>query len=406
MNKPIVMVSSYPPRLCGIATFCEEAREFIEKANPDRQVYVVSHTDGEGPGVFPVIDMTRKDWYQAAAEKILSLDPYVVHIEHEYGLYNYFDQDKVSDNNDGFLKLLDLLKDVPTVIEPHTVHGRLMPKEEKFIKQITKKGTIVFFKCNYQKWRLEWIFTSRNWRMPKNIMIIPHGARPDKRFSMEEIEAIKKDLGMPFLQGKHIVGLVGWVQNNKRWDIVSNMWEEVHDKIKAVTGEDWYLLAAGDMRDPYHKKDYDHYIAQIQILAEKNIAHYFKFIPRGDLYYKVMAICDFIVLPSIDETQSGTLARIISLNKPYITSAPLEGLTSQTLESGGGLLFTTKEMLKKKMLRLALDEGLRWHFGYHLYNYLRKVVSWEVVAHQYNQAYELADKAKHEKYKIDFPNEF
>ncbi len=35
-NKPIAMIRSYPPRLCGIGTFCEEAREFIQKANPDR----------------------------------------------------------------------------------------------------------------------------------------------------------------------------------------------------------------------------------------------------------------------------------------------------------------------------------------------------------------------------------
>ncbi|MFW6181115.1 MAG: hypothetical protein ACOC8N_05145 [Spirochaetota bacterium] len=49
-----------------------------------------------------------------------------------------------------------------------------------------------------------------------------------------------------------------------------------------------------------------------------------------------MAICDFIVLPSTDETQSGTLARIIALNKPFITTAPVEGLTAQTLESEGG----------------------------------------------------------------------
>ncbi|MFW6115293.1 MAG: hypothetical protein ACOC6E_03245 [Thermodesulfobacteriota bacterium] len=55
-----------------------------------------------------------------------------------------------------------------------------------------------------------------------------------------------------------------------------------------------------------------------------------------------MGVCDFIVLPSTDETQSGTLARIIALNKPYITIAPMEGLTAQTLESEGGLLFTTK----------------------------------------------------------------
>jgi len=73
----------------------------------------------------------------------------------------------------------------------------------------------------------------------------------------------------------------------------------------------------------------------------------------------MMGVCDFIVLPSTDETQSSTLTRIIALNKPYITTAPMEGLTAQTLESGGGLLlFTTKDMLKEQVIRLACDERL------------------------------------------------
>jgi 1,2-diacylglycerol 3-alpha-glucosyltransferase len=58
---PIVMISSYPPRLCGIGTFCEEAREFIIKANPNRTVHVISHTDGEGENVHPLIDMRLRD---------------------------------------------------------------------------------------------------------------------------------------------------------------------------------------------------------------------------------------------------------------------------------------------------------------------------------------------------------
>jgi hypothetical protein len=47
------MISSYRPRLCGIATFCEEAREFIAKANPGRPVLVISHQDGEGGESIP-----------------------------------------------------------------------------------------------------------------------------------------------------------------------------------------------------------------------------------------------------------------------------------------------------------------------------------------------------------------
>jgi glycosyltransferase involved in cell wall biosynthesis len=104
----------------------------------------------------------------------------------------------------------------------------------------------------------------------------------------------------------------------------------------------------------------------------------------------MMALCDFIVLPSTDETQSGTLARIIALNKPYITTAPMEGLTAQTLESEGGLLFTTREMLRTKVIKLATDERLRLELGENLRRYLDHVVCWEVVSRQYNDAYKLA----------------
>jgi len=117
-------------------------------------------------------------------------------------------------------------------------------------------------------------------------------------------------------------------------------------------------------------------------------------------------VCDFIVLPSLDETQSGTLARIIALNKPYITSSPMEGLTSQTLESDGGLLFTTKQMLKEKTIRLACSEQLRMKFGDNLKRYLDNVVSWDVVAEQYNEAYALARTAKKTGVKPELPMEF
>lgn len=119
-----------------------------------------------------------------------------------------------------------------------------------------------------------------------------------------------------------------------------------------------------------------------------------------------MAICDFIILPTVDETQSGTLARIIALNKPYVTTAPMEGLTAQTLESGGGLLFTTKKMLKEKVIQLACDENLRMKLGENLKQYLDNVVSWEIIAEQYNDAYELARDAKKTGQKVNLELEF
>ena len=139
-SSPIVMISSYPPRLCGIGTFTEEAREFIQKANPDREVLVISHTDGRGEGVFPIIDMSRHDWWKPVAEKVKDLNPYTVHLEHEYGLYEYRDPRSQGDGNEGFLSLLDAIDDYATVVEPHTIHGRLTDFEANFIYEMCQRA--------------------------------------------------------------------------------------------------------------------------------------------------------------------------------------------------------------------------------------------------------------------------
>jgi len=405
-DKPILMVSSWPPRKCGIATFAEEALEFIRKRDPGRPTYVICHTDGRGDNVFPIIDTSSDNWYQPVADKIRELDPYAVHIQHEYGLYNYVDEEGRSDLNAGFLKLLAQIRDCPTVLEPHTVHGRMKDHEARFVRETAELVNVLLLKCHYQKWRLDWTFSREGWRRPRNIMIVPHGARPDRRFAIDQVEPLKERLGLGKLAGKHLIGLVGWIQANKRWDIVTDMWDELHREILDQTGQDWVLLGAGDIRDPNDREEFEKYVSSVRLLEEKGIAHFYRFTPRGELYYQVMGICDFIVLPTVDETQSGTLARIIALNKPYVTTAPLEGLTAQTIESGGGLLFTNREMLREHILRLAADEGLRWQLGHKLYRYLLDVVSWEVVAGQYYEAYRAANAEAHEGVPIDIPPEF
>jgi len=406
--KPIVLISSYYPRLCGIATFCEEAREFIKKANPERDVLVISHTDGSGEGVHPIIDTSNRFWWKPVAKEIRKLSPYVVHIQHEYGLYEHVDNRGIGDKNQGFIEFLGSINEYPIVVELHTVHGRLKEFEENFIYQLCEDADVVLFKSDYQKWRLNWTFTQIGWKMPKNIMIVPHGAREDVKWSEKDIPKLKESLGLnkfKYLSNK-LVGLVGWIQSNKRWDILTSMWEEIIKEIKIKNGEDWDLLAAGFMRDEAHIGDYNNYKKSLEILEKKGIAHYYEFIPRGETYYKVMAICNFIVLPTVDETQSGTLARIIALNKPYITTAPLEGLTAQTLESNGGLLFTNKQMLKEKVIRLACDKDLRKELSENLKKYLKEVVSWKIIAKKYKSAYKYARLKKIQGREIDFPPDF
>lgn len=404
---PIVMISSYTPRQCGIATFTEEAREFVSKQFPGRAVCVICHTDGEGNDVFPIIDIQCRTWWKPVVEKINELQPYAVHLEHEYGLYEYCDGRGRGDCNAGFLDLLDAISDWPTVIELHTVHGRLRDCEAEFLYDVAERADVMLFKCNYQKWRLEWNFVSRGWKVPQNIMIVPHGARADRYWPPESIPSLREELGLDKIGlSEHLVGLVGWIQSNKRWDILIGIWEQITDEIKRRTGENWDLLAAGTWRDPNHLPEYHKYKDQIELLEKQGKAHYFEFEPRGEIYYKVMAVCDFIVLPSTDETQSGTLARVIALNKPFVTTAPMEGLTAQAIESEGGLLFTNADTLYRNVVRLGCDRHLRNRLAQNLRRYLKDVVSWDVVARQYAHAYELAREAKNVAEKVKIPLEF
>jgi glycosyltransferase involved in cell wall biosynthesis len=84
----------------------------------------------------------------------------------------------------------------------------------------------------------------------------------------------------------------------------------------------------------------------------------------------------------------------------------MEGLTAQTLESEGGLLFTTKKMLRDQVIRMACDEELRLKLGENLKKYLDQVVSWDLVAEQYNEAYELARQSIASGQAVVLPLEF
>ena len=292
------------------------------------------------------------------------------------------------------------------MVEAHHVHGRLTGQEEEFLNRVARLCTILLLKCDYQKWRLEWAFAQTGRPVPHNIAVVPPGARPDRHYSPRDVDSIKDELGLSDLRGKRLMGLIGWMHGNKRWDIVTNIWAEVQETINMQTGEEWLLFAAGDAHQRLNIGDFGHLISEIISLEHRGLARFYQFEPHGEMYYKVMALCDFLVLPTLEETQSSTLSRIIALNKPYVTTAPLEGLTAQTVESEGGLLFTNRETLRRAILRLATQEELRWRLGEKLQSYLIHKVSWNVVAKQVLNAYSLARTSRDSGLPIRFPMEF
>ena len=63
-------------------------------------------------------------------------------------------------------------------------------------------------------------------------------------------------------------------------------------------------------------------------------------------------------------------------------------------------------MLRRHVIELACNESARMRMGTNLKEYLDKIVNWDVVADQYNQAYELAREAQKTGKPVQLPMEF
>jgi glycosyltransferase involved in cell wall biosynthesis len=63
-------------------------------------------------------------------------------------------------------------------------------------------------------------------------------------------------------------------------------------------------------------------------------------------------------------------------------------------------------MLKDQVIRMACDEELRLKLGENLKKYLDQVVSWDLVAKQYNEAYELVHQSIASGQAVVLPLEF
>jgi glycosyltransferase involved in cell wall biosynthesis len=116
--KTIAFVSTYPPRLCGIATFTRDLAQAVAAADPSVGTAILAMTDKADPHAYP--DCVRfeirrgvKDDYASAADFVNYSDIRMVSIQHEYGIFGGADGAHILD----FLTRIR----VPSIATLHTV---------------------------------------------------------------------------------------------------------------------------------------------------------------------------------------------------------------------------------------------------------------------------------------------
>lgn len=374
----IVMVTSWLPRHCGIATYSEDLVRALR--NLGHEVHIVCHTDGGRKGeenVYPVLNITKPGWDEVLYKTVKKIAPDIVHIQHEYGLYIH--------NNDSTSSLLRCLFkwkvecDLATVMTYHSVYTTLTSMESAYMDATLNLLNIGIVHEEYQ-----WAYLPHNiGRVAKNVYVISHGAK--------ELQ-IPKDTKKEFsLKKKKVVGMMGWWEADKGFDRVVKLWPDISKKL----GPDCVLVVAGDARPGSESGQL--YKPELLKEIEKSPAKKSIKLIMGsfdpDAYDKVLSTFDLIVLPYLRTSQSGNLAHAFALGVPAVVSE-IGGLKSQIDASNAGITVSMGDdfELKSTIINLMSKDKQRKHYAENAKKYVTAEIKWSTIAEKHTRRYEQAIK--------------
>jgi 1,2-diacylglycerol 3-alpha-glucosyltransferase len=377
----IAWLSSWPPRSCGIATYSEELISALRKAQND--IHVICHPDGGRRGeknVYPVMNTETPGWDEAVYDKIQKINPDIVHIQHEFGLYQ-----TSGDHAAGLFRFLFRLQvqgKYPAVITYHSVYSRLSPMIRLYMDVTQRLVQAGIVHAEYQ-----WMNLHANLgRIVNNVYVIPHGAAAGVSISKT---LAKKKLGV---EGKLVLGMIGWFTQTKGFDRVLEIWDDLAEELDNKT----VLVLAGDARrgDPnqidYKKKLLD--------LVEQCVHRDRIKIVKGSFtpeeYNSIMAAFDLMVMPYTFASQSGNLAHSFALGVPAVVSG-LEGLKAEAEASGAAIPVSPEDgdELKQAILMIMGNADLRNRYARRANAYVKKKISWSITAKKHMQIYKKAATA-------------
>ncbi len=374
----IAWLSSWPPRPCGIATYSDELITALRKAKND--VHVICHPDGGRPGepnVYPVMNIDNHGWDETVHDTIQQINPDVVHIQHEFGLYN-----TSGDHASGLFRLLFRLhvqKRPALVITYHSVYTRLNPMIRLYMDIMQHLVHAGIVHAEYQ-----WMHLHANLgRIVDNVYIIPHGAEEGITISRKEA---KKKLG---LDGRRVLGMIGWFTQTKGFDRVLEIWDDLAREL----GKDAVLVLAGDARrgDPNQVEYKQKLLSLVEQCTHKDQIkiELGSFTPED--YNQMLAAFDLMVMPYTFASQSGNLAHSFAIGVPAVVSG-LEGLKAEAEASGAALAVPPedREELKRAILMILGNETLRKKYAQRAKSYVKKKISWSITAKKHMRVYQKA----------------
>jgi glycosyltransferase involved in cell wall biosynthesis len=367
----ILVISSYPPRECGIATYSQDLIKALNnKFSNSFNINVCAVENHTSDFTYPdevkwTLDTTHASAFMELAEKINNDNRIQsVLIQHEFGLYKK--------NEMAFLQMIyELLKPVTLVF--HTV----LPNPDEHLKTKVKnivsacQSIIVMTKTSAD------ILIKEYGVSPHKINIIAHGTHLVQHLSEK---FLKDKYG---LTGKKVLTTFGLLSSGKSI-------ETTLDALPAVVKQnpDVMFLIIGTTHPEVVKNDGEIYRDSLDAkIKEHGLEQHVKFINKYlDLpeLLEYLQLTDIYLFTSNDPNQavSGTFVYAMSCGCPIISTPIPHAMEVLTEDTGIIFDFHNSKQLAIEVIRLLNDNDLRKNI---ISNTLQKIVStsWEnsAVAH-------------------------
>jgi hypothetical protein len=169
-NREILIITSYPPRKCGIATYSQDLIQSIEdKYTEDFSIRVCALLKKDDQMEYPhqvkyfLKTWVREDFSSLAQAINLDRDILAIYIQHEFGLFG-------GELGDYLIDLMEKLK-VPVITTFHTVLPGPSKERIGIVQQIAKHSASLILMTK----RSANILTSDYQIEEDKITVIPHG---------------------------------------------------------------------------------------------------------------------------------------------------------------------------------------------------------------------------------------
>lgn len=379
----MLIVSSYPPRECGLATFSNDVLNSIKKVFGNTlpiEVCALQNNKRQfkyGDEVKYTISSSSVDDYRWVAEKINERnDIGLVCIQHEFGLHG-------GEYGDYFLVfLLALNKPIMTVF--HTVLPDPDEKRIKVVQAIVDLSNRIVVLTN----KSQEILINQYGSQKSKINVIPHGTHT---VLWEQKKILKNKY---HYSDKIVMSNFGLISENKSIETVLHALPEIVAKHPEVI----YMIT-GKTHPEIIKREgekYRHKLMDIvqEYQLENNVIFINKFLELKQLL-EYLTMSDIYLFSSKDPNQavSGTFAYALSCGCAVISTPIPHAL--EALEDGNGILlkaFDNPQEFQDAIFNLVENKEKRIAMGRNAYSQSH-ATTWENIAIKYGLLFgELTNK--------------